>query len=274
MTQPKTQLLAVTPENHLGKTWRQSNEFRFAAGLTLVSVVQAEAARAAGHLALAFSKKQDTYELVAVTGLVPQQGLLVASTGQWLAGYVPAVLRAHPFWLVRMPGHKHPALCVDESTGLVDDAGKGEPFFEPTGKAITPALKAMLQLLGQVEDSRVATVRAASLLAAAEVLVPFSFTTRPGGPAQDLSALGELYMVDRARLNALDNEAFIALRQHDALALAYAQITSVHHLDTLFRIADAMHKAGSGAAQPTPLAPNGPQGGGGVIADDSVIRFS
>ncbi|MBK7509057.1 MAG: hypothetical protein IPI16_13425 [Comamonadaceae bacterium] len=41
LTQPKIQLLAVTPENHLGKTWRQANELRFASGQTLVSVVQA-----------------------------------------------------------------------------------------------------------------------------------------------------------------------------------------------------------------------------------------
>ena len=271
MTQPKIQLLAVTPENHLGKTWRQANDLRFAVGQPLVSVVQAEASRAAGSLPLAFLKKQDTYELVAVTGLEPQRSLMVASNGQWLAGYVPAVLRAHPFWLVRMPGQKHPALCVDESTGLVEDAGKGEAFFDESGKGITPALKAMLQLLGQVEDSRVATERAARLLAAAQVLVPFSFKTRPSGPAQDLSALGELYMVDQARLNALDNEGFIALRQHDALALAYAQITSVHHLDALIRFSDALRQAGA-ARQATADAPDGALGG--VFTGDSVIRFS
>ncbi|MBK6361598.1 MAG: SapC family protein [Comamonadaceae bacterium] len=122
---------------------------------------------------------------------------------------------------------------------------KGQAFFDESGKGITPALKAMLQLLGQVEDSRVATERAARLLAAAQVLVPFSFKTRPSGPAQDLAALGELYMVDQARLNALDNEGFIALRQHDALALAYAQITSVHHLDALIRFSDALRQAGA-----------------------------
>ena len=271
MTQPKTQLLAVTPENHRRKTWRQLENFHFASGLTLVSVVQAEATRAAGSLPLAFWKRQDSFELVAVTGLEPHRSLMVASNGQWLAGYVPAVLRAHPFWLVQIPGQKHPALCVDESTGLVEDAGKGQAFFDESGKGITPALKAMLQLLGQVEDSRVATERAARLLAAAQVLVPFSFKTRPSGPAQDLAALGELYMVDQARLNALDNEGFIALRQHDALALAYAQITSVHHLDALIRFSDALRQAGA-ARQATADAPDGALGG--MFTGDSVIRFS
>ncbi|MBK7509056.1 MAG: SapC family protein [Comamonadaceae bacterium] len=60
-----------------------------------------EASRAAGSLPLAFWKRQDSFELVAVTGLEPHRSLMVASNGQWLAGYVPAVLRAHPFWLVR-----------------------------------------------------------------------------------------------------------------------------------------------------------------------------
>jgi hypothetical protein len=271
LTQPKTQLLAVTPENHLDKTWRQVENFHFATGLTLVSVVQAEASRAAGSLPLAFWKKQDSFELVAVTGLEPNQSLMVANNGQWLAGYVPAVLRAHPFWLVRMPGQKHPALCVDESTGLVEDAGKGQAFFDESGKGITPALKAMLQLLGQVEDSRVVTERAARLLASAQVLVPFSFKTRPSGPAQDLSALGELYMVDQARLNALDDESFTALRQHDALALAYAQLTSVHHLDALIRLSDALRKSGAAAQAAADASANAL---GGVFTGDSVIRFS
>ncbi|MBK6361596.1 MAG: hypothetical protein IPF39_17500 [Comamonadaceae bacterium] len=58
MTQPKTQLLAVTPENHRRKTWRQANDLRFAVGQPLVSVVQAEASRAAGSLPLAFWKNR------------------------------------------------------------------------------------------------------------------------------------------------------------------------------------------------------------------------
>ncbi len=271
MTQPKTLILAVTPENHRAKTWRQADSYLFASSLTLVSIVQAEATRAAGSLPLAFWKKQDTFELVAVMGLEPQRSLMVASNGRWLAGYIPAVLRAHPFWLARIPGHKHPALCVDESTGLVEDAGKGQAFFDESGKAITPALKAMLQLLGQVEESRVETERAASLLAAANVLVPFSFGTQPNRPAQDLAALGELFMVDQARLNALDNESFTALRQHDALALAYAQLTSVHHLAALINLSDALRKAGA-AAQPNPDAPASALGE--LFTGDSVIRFT
>jgi hypothetical protein len=44
----------------LARPGDKANDLRFATGLPLVSVVQAEASRAAGSLPLAFLKKQDS----------------------------------------------------------------------------------------------------------------------------------------------------------------------------------------------------------------------
>ena len=216
---------SVGRTSYAGKAWLRYTSYHFAADKPLIPLVAAELAKAVVALPLAFVEENGALHLVAVMSLEPQKNQFVAPDGRWLGGYIPAAVRGYPFALLQPDGAQAPILCVDEDSGLVVDAGTSgsEPFFDEEG-APAPPLKAVLDFLSQVEANRAATNRAVTALGAAGVLAPW--TLQVGTPESPRTVTG-LQCVDEARLNALDDESFLALRSAGALTVAYAQMLSI-----------------------------------------------
>jgi hypothetical protein len=232
------QLTAISKEQFSGKAWRRYTSYAFAAGETFIPLVVAELTQAVPAMPLGFVQSGEGFQLVAVTSLQPGANLFVAPDGRWLGAYVPAALRGYPFRLVKPQDRADSVLCIDQASGLVVEAGQGETFLDEDGQP-SKALRNVLEFLSQVERSRMATQAAVDALVAAGLIHPWPLSIKQG--EQNVPVTG-LYRIDEAALNALDNEAFLTLRQSGALPVAYAQLMSMNQLTVLQQLAQIQAK--------------------------------
>jgi hypothetical protein len=261
------QLNAITAEQFSGKAWRRYPGYAFAAGETLIPLVVAELTQVIPTMPLGFVQSGEGFQLVAVTALQPGANLFVAPDGRWLGAYVPAALRGYPFRLVKPQDRADSVLCIDEASGLVVEAGQGETFFDEDGRP-SKALRDVLELLSQVERSRMVTQAAVDVLVAANLVQPWPLSIKQG--EQNVPVTG-LYRIDEAALNALDNEAFLTLRQSGALLVSYAQLISMNQLTVLQQLAQVQAKL---QAQAPPVVKNlAGLKGFGLSQDDGTLKF-
>ena len=217
---------------------RRYTGYAFAAGGNLIPLVAAELVQAVPAMPLGFVQSGEGFQLVAVTALQPGANLFVAPDGRWLGAYVPAALRGYPFRLVKPQDRADSVLCIDKASGLVVEAGQGETFFDEDGQP-SKALRDVLELLSQVERSRMATQAAVDALAAASLIQPWPLSIKQN--EKNVAVTG-LYRIDEPALNALGDEAFLSLRRSGALPVAYAQLLSMNQLSVLQRLSQIQAK--------------------------------
>ncbi len=231
------QYIPLTPDRHASLAWRRYESYQFAGAEALLPVVAAELPRAAMSLPLAFvPDAAGVFQPVVVLGPEPGINAFVAPDGRWLATYVPAELRSHPFKVAMTPdGQK--VVCVDEGSGLIVEAATAgsEPFFGADGK-IAPTVRQVVDLLEGLESMRPATLAATAALVEQGVIQPWPIQLEIEGRVHGLSGL---HRVDEIALNALPDEAFVKLRHAGAIGLAYAQLLSMQHVATLQTLSQA-----------------------------------
>jgi hypothetical protein len=219
-------IVAVGPERHASKSWRPLQNYTFAARHAMVPLVGLEAARAAVTVPLSFIEQSGRYSLVAVMSPIPGRNLFVGPAGQWLGSYMPAAMRGYPFSLAPVEGSDKKILCINEDSGWIvegDTNPDATKFFEHDGVP-SAALKAILDFLSQIEQSRTATDLAVATLAEAGVIQPWPLTVEQN---KEKTSVTGFHRIDEAALNALDGETFLKLRKTSALVLAYAQLISM-----------------------------------------------
>lgn len=241
------QYIPLTPDRHASLAWQRYESYQFAASEAVLPVVAAELGRAALCLPVAFvADAAGVFQPVVVLGPQPGVNAFVAPDGRWLAPYVPAELRSHPFKVALTPdGHK--VVCVDEASGLIvpTETPGAELFFGADGK-IAPTVRQVVDMLEGLESIRPATLAATAALAAQGLIQPWQIQLEIDGLVHGLQGL---YKVDEAALNALPDEAYLTLRRAGAIALAYAQLLSMQHLATLQALSQARAAAAKASEQ-------------------------
>jgi hypothetical protein len=225
---------AVSRERHAGKAWRHYTSYAFAAGDAVLPLAASELVQAVMGMPVAFVQQDGRYVLMAVLSLTPGRNLFVAPDGRWLGEYVPMGLRGYPFRLLRPEGRDESILCVDESSGLVVDAGHNEAFFTAEG-VLGDTLKQMLDFLGHLERNRALTDLAVAALAEAGVIEPWTLTLNNSGTSTPVTGL---HRIAEDRFNALDDEAVLTLRRAGALPIAYMQMLSMQQTKVLKRLTE------------------------------------
>lgn len=232
-----TSITALSPPRHAGHLWRRYDSYAFAATSTVIPLVGAEFTKAAHAFPIAFTREADSFAPVAVLGVEPGRNLFVTADNRWIGAYIPARLRGYPFIQAQTPDGRT-LLCVDEASGLLsaaEEGADGEPLFTEDG-ALTEPVQAIAGFLTEIEKNRQMTQAAVARLAAAEVIQPWSIPVTIGGAPRTVTGL---YSVDEAALRALPDPAFVELRQHGALTLAYVQLFSREHVALLEKLAAA-----------------------------------
>lgn len=243
-------IVAVAPERHASKSWRPLQLYAFAATHGVVSLVGLEVVRAALAMPMAFIEQSGRYSLVAMMSPIAGRNLFVGPSGQWLGGYIPAGLRGYPFHLGRVEGSDKAVLCIDEDSGWIVDSDTNPDatkFFEKDGEP-SAALKAILDFLGQIEQSRIATDVALAALAEAAVIHPWPLQVQDG--QQHVPVKG-LHCINAAALNALDDETFLKLRKSSALFIAQAQLMSMQNI-SVFQLMMALQQQLAQQKKPLP----------------------
>lgn len=225
----------VSRQRHARWRWLQPRNLAFARTLDAVVVVKPEVEAAAAALPLAFILEAGVPELVAVLHS-PGAPHIVDDGQNWTTSYVPSLLRAWPFSLSTLADGATELRVADPSP-LVTQEAEGERFFEDDGRPGTEMAR-VIQFFGNWDASRRATRTASMALAALDLLQPSRESWGEAG----------LLHVDRARLEALDDAAFLSLRRQGALGVAHAQLLSLQHLRPVKR------QARPAAATPKPAA--------------------
>lgn len=215
-------LKPLAAERHRAWYWQRAQGYHHAADRASVPITRRELPRAVGAFPLAVRYIGERPVLHAILGAEPGRSAFVDPRGRWQGPYVPAYLRAHPFYLAERGGDRH-VVAVDESAdALQADAYTGEALFDAVDSP-TPALQQVIDFLKAVGRSRVGTDRACRALESARVLCEWPLQLQIG--EQSLQ-LGGLYRVDEKRLAALDAAAMAQLRDAGALEVAYGQLLS------------------------------------------------
>ncbi|MTW20210.1 SapC family protein [Allochromatium palmeri] len=223
----------ISRERHADKGWKRFDSYAFAARTALVPLVGAELPKAAMSLPIAFVQQDERYIPVAVLGIEPTSNLFVAPDGRWLGAYIPSALRGHPFMLARTEGENR-VLCMDEDSGLLTEAGQGEPFFADSGEP-AEGLKQVLDFLQQVERNREQTALVCDALARLDLIQPWPIQLKTGEKERQIEGLSR---IDEAALNQLSDEHFLELRRAGALPMAYCQLLAMQHITLLGRLVD------------------------------------
>lgn len=247
----------------MNRHWQRSSGYTFASGQPVVPLVLSEVIRAATLFPIGFVRHDKRWQPAALMGQRNDTNLFISPNGAWAGStYIPAALRGYPFSLI--PGADgNYLLCIDEDSGLVNEAGHGEPFFD-AARQPSQAIKDVLSFLQQIEQHRRKTVTACEGLQTHGLLKPWTLQfKRPQGVSQ----LEGVYTIDEAQLKTLSGDALTHLRDSEALSLAYAQMLSSHLLPLLDRLADAHDRV---AEQAGPAADIDHLFGEG----DGMVRFN
>jgi hypothetical protein len=220
----------VRASTHADKSWRPLKGYEFARSSLVAAIAAEEVVLATRHFPLAFLAGETT-SLVAVLGLRTGENLFVAPSGRWAGQYVPAVLRSHPFRLLKGDdGNFH--LGYDEASGMLGRAGEGEAFFDEAGKA-TERIQELLKFLMHLNTGLNRTTDAGTRLAALGVLEPWPLKVRA---EEGEIAVNGLLRVNEASLAELSEQDFLSLRKGGALAMAYAQLFSMPNVAVLAQL--------------------------------------
>lgn len=237
-------LVPISKARHGHRFWRRFSSYGFARSLVQVPVVAEEILHCASAFPLGF-RRSDTARgsgitPVALLSLLPDQDTpFVSQEGRWLGTYVPSYLRSHPFASQTTGENGQMALLVDESSGLITDDPRDEPFFAPDG-TLAPGLAQVVQFFSNRATAVQATNVLCATLEAMELFAPLlsheGVELPPG-----------LLTIDQARLKSLPDAHLVLLARQDALRLIHAHQVSLQHCLWLDR---ASRQAGLTKATP------------------------
>jgi hypothetical protein len=264
-----TQLTAITPDAFAQRNWQRYTSYSFAAHLHFIPALVTEIAKLVPALPLGFIPREERFQLVALTALQADTNLFVAPDGRWLASYIPAALRGHPFGLARPEGGSEAVLCIDETSGLIVAAGAGEPFFTEE-KQPAPGIRDVMTFLARVEHDRTLTQKMVDALQTANLIQPWAVTAKHNGALVQVEGI---YRIDEAALNGLDDAAWQMLRRSGALPVAYAQLFSMNQINLLEQASSQQAQLRS-APPPTPLRSAPPvKELGMTLTPDDTLHF-
>lgn len=261
-------LTAISPENFASKAWKRIAGYHFAAQLSTIPVVAAELPHLVPSMPLGFVQNGSCFELAAICSVQVATNLYVDPDGRWLGSYIPAAIRGYPFRLVKVQEREDSILCIDEESGVLVEAGQGEPFFDDASEASQP-LKDVLNLLTQVDLNRVVTQAAVDALQTAGVIQPWPINLQQD---DQVVAVEGLFRIDEAAMNALPDDEFLKLRRVGAFALAFAQLLSMNQLANLQKLGQAQAELKAQAA--AQLSALSDLENFSMFQDDGTITFS
>lgn len=224
--------LSVDIHGSLG--WRRAQGYGFARDISLVPIAAEELQALAQDIPVAFRKRGDQWQAVAVLGPMPEVNLQVQPNGLWRAGCVPGLFRSYPFQL--SSDRRALGLWPDYLPETVIANGV-EPFY--VQQQLTPLLVTALAFLQDFHEAIDRFDQLISWLAASHLLQPWKVfdLTKKGRSAGHC----DLFAVDHNALKSLTEADWFALHQlmpvATVLPLLHAHLSSLDHAKHFIRLA-------------------------------------
>ena len=228
MTSPHYEPL--TAERHGGLMWQRFTSYHFAQAWPIVTLAEQEVPQAAACLPIAFQRREEGWQTVALLGLTNTRNLLVDQRGNWLASYVPAALRAHPFGLSK---EAPSSLGIDEGSDCVVEHYNAEPLFNQDGE-LASFPQEVLAFLQSWQRGCQAISGKVSLLDRHNLLSTWCPKGYEGSAA--------LYRVNEPAWNRLDAHTIGRLWKAGVIPLVYTQLLSQAQLANLHKAQALLEK--------------------------------
>lgn len=232
----------VSRDRHAKKYWQRYRSYAHAALDPVAPLVLRELSRACTAMPIGFIELKGELLPVAIQGMEPGKNLFLDPDRGWLADYIPAAYRSHPF-VLGTTSDGDPVLCVMEDSGLLSEMD-GEPFFDDDGQ-FAPRLREVFDFMIEISHQRSATRRICAELKKHELIQPWPIKRLTDAGAQFIRGL---YRIDRAAVHALPAQAFQDLRLAGALPVIYCHLISLQHMPRLASLALAQ-EGGADASQ-------------------------
>ncbi|WP_164662078.1 SapC family protein [Tropicibacter sp. Alg240-R139] len=223
---PHTDLVPISKARHGHRFWRRFSSYDFARPLAEVPIVAEEILHCASAFPVAFRRhgggSRPGVTPVALLSLIPDQDSpFVSHNGRWLGTYVPSQLRSHPFASHSTGQGDQRAVLINETSGLITDDPRDEPFFAPDG-TLAPGLAQVVQFF----STRTAALQATDVLCATlEAMELFTPLTSHEG----VELPPGLLTIDGAALKSLPDAHLVLLARQDGLRLIHAHQVSLQH---------------------------------------------
>jgi hypothetical protein len=225
-------LTAIDAERHRGKSLTARLGFNFAKASHAVLLNGSEFEAAARHYPIVFTPAPTTSAL-CVLGVRPESNLFVDAKGDWRAGsYVPAYIRRYPFIFHESADKKQYTLCLDETSGAIEDGNERPLFVDDKPSEI---VQSALQFCAAFQRDYGNTHDFVEQLNERGLLIPnqADITLHSG---EKLSVTG-FHVIDRDRFSGLPDSAFLEWRRKGWLPWVFAHFISHGNWSTLVDLA-------------------------------------
>lgn len=192
----------------------------------LVSISPVEAPRAALDWPLAFFRNEQGLRLAAILSLDETDNCALGPRGLWMGGYLPAIVRAHPFSMSINQGRA--TVLVDTDSDWLSTA-EGDPLFDPEGNP-AEVLSWRVELLKNQAPDPAKDSPVLEAIDQSAVLDPWPEVSE------------NLFRVNNEKLKKLDDQVFLNLRRNRALAAIYAQLISMPRINRVRNLAERKKK--------------------------------
>jgi hypothetical protein len=226
-------LVPLNKELHRSHSFKKFDSLDFAAHAQSVLLTGSEFGEASKEYPIVFVKAPDNSMMpVALLGFRQGENLYIDAAGKWDARYIPAYVRRYPFIFSEV-NPEQLVLCVDEDCIGLNLAGEGEPLFDEQGFA-TQFVNNIIQFM---QDYQVDFLRTRAFV---EHLNQLDLLKE--GNARIVLNTGEeflingIWMVDEAKLTALEDDKLLLLAKNGELGRIYAHLISLSNLNQFGRL--------------------------------------
>lgn len=231
----------VSPSTLKDHFWKPNADLGFSRSWSSVPIIAAEIEHLMPVVPIAFRQIQSPeplFELVGALSPLPGRNLFLRADNRWLAGYVPALIRLHPFRPVVSPERGESILCIDADSLRDTRESNTQPLFNPEGKP-TEGLKRAAAMATEFSKAQRQTAHAVALLAEQGLIVPWELKIKQDDGSIRINR--SFSHINGEALRKLDAPALHKLNSAGALQIAYAQLLSEQralHFNRLIKLQD------------------------------------
>jgi len=227
-------IVALNKDQHRNYFLKKFDNLDFAAHAQSVLLTGSEYAEACKEYPIVFVKAPDGGLMsVALLGFRQSENLYVDASGHWDARYIPGYVRRYPFIISEVSAEQL-VVCVDEECAALNTDGEGERLFDEQGEP-SPFVNGMIQFMQEYQTDFMRTRAFMDHLQQLDLL-------KESNAKISLDAGGEFlingfWMVDEAKLAALDHEKMLELLTNGELDRIYAHLISLSNFNQFIKLA-------------------------------------
>jgi hypothetical protein len=227
-------IVAITKEKHAGKKVKELSDFNFASQLNIASVMVHEFSKAASIYPIVFieDKENDKFRAVALLGLDSGENLFVKD-GKWQASYIPSIIRRYPFALAKTEQDDRYTICIDESSGLIND-DEGQELLDKDGNS-SELIEKVKKYLGELQQMDFFTEDFVQFLKENNMFTPLNMKVKYN---QEIKSINGAYVVNEERLNSLSDEKYLEFKNKHYIAAIYSHLSSLSQIERLLGFKD------------------------------------